>query len=265
VGFDMEPTNSCKAFADIVVKVPPSDSPEYPEYLADICQKLGVDVLLPIIDTDFVVLDPHRDLFGDALFMPEYCKNLTDKKKCTGIIAAAGCRPPNIHKKFTGEKLIWKPRYGAGARGVRVVDHEQELPEGGLLFTYIDGPEYTIDFIAVEGELIFCAQRLRMATRSGVSTVCQVMQIEEDALADLDKLVTHIGYHGIGCFQFMRDHSGQIYWTDLNPRPGGGTSMTVAAGLNLPAMFFAQFVNCEPPEPELIECTVARYFEDHLL
>ena len=266
IGLDMNPMNSCIPFVNLSVRVPRLDDPSYSSYLADLCSKLEIDLLLPILDPEFITFRTHKHLFASRIFLPEYSWRMTDKFECDNIIQHAACQAPTTRTGATGKKLIWKPRFGAASAGIKIIMSAEDIPtEEGLLQDYIDGQEHTVDFIAFGGELCAGAQRTRIMTRGGVSTIAKVSPLATDVRAQLERLIEYVHYEGPGCFQFIRDPGGTIYWTDLNPRVGGGTMLTVAAGLNIPAMFIDMLISNERPPPvEISECHVVRYFEEYV-
>jgi predicted ATP-grasp superfamily ATP-dependent carboligase len=177
---------------------------------------------------------------------------MTDKRLCADLLKKAGCPTPAIREAYDGKRLIWKPRIGAGGRGVRIVDSQADVPEGdGLLFDFVDGREYTVDFLAYKGALVCAAQRERLMTRGGVCTIATVDPLGEAVERGLTAIIDTVGYDGPGCFQFISNRDTGMWWTDLNPRVGGGTGMTVEA---------------EPMDvPPVMPCHVVRYFTEILV
>jgi len=84
-----------------------------------------------------------------------------DKIRCAQTLRAHGIHSPRClypgRPYSLPELAICKPRYGACHRGVRLVDPkritEQELHnESAMLQEYVDGPEFTIGVLEVEGQ-----------------------------------------------------------------------------------------------------------------
>jgi len=271
IGFDVLKENSATPFADVIVKVPLSTDPSYPTTLLNLCNAMSVDLLIPILDQEFITLQGLRKFMGDKLFLPTYAATLTNKESTYNLLQDIGCQTPEMYKeaerKWQGKKMIWRPTCGAGARGVKIISGPEDMPapEGGILTEFVDGPEYTVDFLASEGLVTHGAQRKRVTTRGGVSTIAEVDAIDDDVLIDLETICNHLRYEGPGCFQFIRGQRKDIYWTDLNPRVGGGTMMTVEAGLNLPAAFICSWFGYDMPSEDFYACKVIRYFQEVVL
>lgn len=81
--------------------------------------------------------------------------------------------------------------------------------------------------------------RERLEVKAGVSVKARVFDDPElSALAQ--KLGEELGLTGTFCFQVMRaPDAGGWAITDVNPRPGAGTRMTVAAGVDVLAAMMA--------------------------
>jgi hypothetical protein len=101
--------------------------------------------------------------------------------------------------------------------------------------------------------------------------VCTKARIFEDAdLATLaGSVATQLDLAGSFCIQVMKRHEDYTWQiTDINPRPGAGTRMTAAAGVDLTAAGMAEAFG-EDPQPFLkpLEHTthVVRTYEEWVL
>lgn len=134
-----------------------------------------------------------------------------------------------------------KPRNGFGSRRARTVQLEDltEINNDDVIMQEVcEPPEITVDsffdYTADEG-FVVCRERLEV--KAGICTKARIFfdsEIEEFA----KKIGHNIEQRGTICFQLMRA-KGQWVVTDLNVRPGAGTSMTVAAGYDVLAAQFA--------------------------
>jgi predicted ATP-grasp superfamily ATP-dependent carboligase len=118
-------------------------------------------------------------------------------------------------------------------------------------------PEVTIDAFA--GRDCFAAVcRERLEVRAGVATKARVFA--DAVLTDLAREVARAtGLTGAFCFQVMRDPAtGGWRVTDVNPRPGGATRMSVAAGVDIHSAMLAEAWG-EDPRPFLPVLTGDRW------
>jgi hypothetical protein len=170
--------------------------------------------------------------------------------------------------------VVLKPRRGFGSRGVQVFDDRQAF-EHALAGQWFDlaaqyrcePPEITLDaFRAADGRLRAVA-RERLAVLSGVAIKARVH--EDPELEQLAGTVAEaLELQGAFCLQVMRSaaHGG---WSiiDVNPRLGGGTAMSAAAGVDVMAAALAALWDEDPwvHLPALGgERFVTRQFEDHV-
>jgi carbamoylphosphate synthase large subunit len=153
----------------------------------------------------------------------------------------SGCETPAAD----GAPLFRKARFGHGSHGARAVrPGELDAPTGGgnepeaVIQEHCEGPEVSVDVFRDphgDGARVLCRERL--SVRDGVCVKCRLF---EDA--DLQDLCLHLasalGLGVLSCIQVMRLR-GQWVVTDVNPRPGAGTSMGVPTGNDFLAASFA--------------------------
>jgi hypothetical protein len=170
--------------------------------------------------------------------------------------------------------VVLKPRRGFGSRDVQVF-RDRDAFEHALAGKWFDlaaqyrcePPEVTLDaFRARDGRLRAVA-RERLAVLSGVAIRARVH--EDPELEQLTATVAEaLQLQGAFCLQVMRSaaHGG---WSiiDVNPRLGGGTAMSAAAGVDVMAAALAALFD-EDPWPHLRpldgERFVSRQFEAHV-
>ena len=86
-----------------------------------------------------------------------------------------------------------------------------------------------------DGDSVFAAHRklLQHPRRFGNAACMESEEVDSDLAAGLDRLLGHIGYHGIFEAEFV-ESEGRMLLIDLNPRPYNGTTLEVRRGYNLP-------------------------------
>jgi hypothetical protein len=131
-----------------------------------------------------------------------------------------------------------KPRRGFGSRGAsrQPVEVLRAMPQEALHSLMVQevcsGPEITVDsFYDAETGTHRAVMRERLSVRSGI---CLAARLFEDHTFSgwARRIGTALGQRGTICFQIMRASAGWAI-TDLNLRPGAGTAMSIAAGIDL--------------------------------
>lgn len=271
--------------ADSFEQVPPStDSSFVPEILLRLARH-RVDTYVPILDDEILVaatLVEQKLLDGVHVIAPsvraaEIC---FDKGKAAIWLTEQGLPTPQTELLRTmpwrSEGVVVKPRHGRGSIGVRTIETEGELDalrssaNGDILAqTRCRMPEVTIDaFRSRNGYGFRAVCRERLEVKAGVCTKARVF--EDAQLTAMSKRVAEgLELFGTFCMQVMRawdDHGWMI--TDINPRPGAGTRLTVAAGVDLLAAGFADLWGADPRPfiPSLsAEYFVVRQYAEYVL
>lgn len=166
---------------------------------------------------------------------------ITDKLRLFDFMADFGVRMPDTHiiknrSKFPRGKIVLKPRRGRGSSGVfiREVSGLMPLiegldPEAYLIQKHISGQEYTVDALYdLQGRVLNIVPRRRLKTDSGICVIGETVK-DEKLLESVLKISSLLQFRGGNCFQFIKDKSGDYYLTDINPRFGGGFSISLKA------------------------------------
>lgn len=243
-------------------QVPFASDAGYVPRLVEICELEKVDALYPIHDAEILAVVSGRDAFPSRVRLPaltpESVRNSNDKWLNFGICTQAGLPVPETflgsllqpHELARVRSLIRKPRSGVGSVGVRQVTQFEELKSDTDLTDKVvyqalcTGTEYTIDVLRQDDHLVAIA-RERLETKAGVSTKARVFfNPSIDALAR--RISDVFGLDGIFCFQVIGTiGQDDLKIIDINPRCGGGTALSVAAGLPLFEWHFANVLGLE--------------------
>lgn len=240
------------ADADDFVQVPGAEDDGFLTALRDGFAAHRIDTYVPIHDVEIIVAARARETgalgSGVACTAPprpaaELC---WDKLATARALDAAGVAVPETRPGSAAWEgpCVVKPRHGVASRGVRLVDGAQrtdlERSDVFVVQQPCAAPEVTIDaFRATRGDCFAAVCRERIEVRAGIATKARVF-----ADAELDDIARQVagatGLRGAFCFQVMRDaESSGWRVTDVNPRPGGATRMSVAAGVDIHAAMLA--------------------------
>lgn len=286
VAADINPRELVAAatLADEFVTCPPVADPSYGAWLQRTLVERAPLLYLPLLDDDIAAAaalaggDPADGVRVAAppLRFADIC---ADKLETHRWLAAHQLPTPDtwqpVDAEWTGERLLAKPRHGQGSAGVQVVSTEAELDAlreqpGVIVQRRCEGPEVTIDcFRAAAGEPFRAVCRERLEAKAGICTKARVY--EDCELAGLARAVAGgLELRGSSCIQVMRDPARGWVITDVNARPGGGTPMSTAAGVDVLGAALAELLEL-PFEldralaPLAKPCFVVRQYEEYVV
>src|SRR4051812_33699665 len=139
--------------------LPRGDDPRLTDRVLELCRAEAVDVLVPTVDTELLPLARARDRFAaegvrlvvaaeatlavclDKWALAERCRD-TVRVPATVVVDAA------FDPAAVPLPAIVKPRSGSGSRGIRLIEHREELEvlerDGTLLVQeHLPGPEHS--------------------------------------------------------------------------------------------------------------------------
>jgi carbamoylphosphate synthase large subunit len=266
VATDMAPRNlvAGSSLADDFVQVPAvSAKADFTDALLQLIAKEKITHYWPTFDGEIVLAAHLRDLGhldGVSLLAPptwaaELC---WDKLAAARRLHAAGFPAPKTSSlptaEWTATGVCIKPRRGVGSVGVEILDKREsfvrrqqaeDAPEY-IAQELLTAPELTLDcFRSLTGRVrAVCRERIEV--KSGVCTKARVFENQ-----DLSELAAAVGQElaltGGYCLQVMRDRdTGAWKLTDINPRPGAGTRLTTAVGVDIPAATLALAFGTDP-------------------
>jgi len=275
VAADINPPHlvSAAAVADAIHQVPLAASADFEARILELIEGERVTVWWPVLDEEIVIAAGLRErgALGDvAVIAPrrataQLCLDkLAVAQRLTALELPTPATWPLDEAPWEPAGIVVKPRSGFGSRGVRFAERPEELEairrtaEPGLVAQpRLQGEEFTIDALRTRGGATRAVVRERIETKAGVSTKARVF--EDAAITALaGRLADGLELVGPFCFQTI---AGAI--TDVNPRPGGGTRMTVAAGVDLHCAALADLWGETIDLPPLVrERFVVRHWEE---
>lgn len=247
-GTDSSNTAPASVFCDAFYTVPRINESAYIPELLRICEKEKIDILIPTIDTDLLILSENSrafDIVGTKVLVSDYeiVKKCRDKRKTGAIFGQAGLNNPasvdDIEQYHLGFPAFIKPLNGSSSIDAYRVDSEQELCDFAIrmpnyiIQPFIDGEEYTIDILCdFFGNPIYITPRKRIAVRSG-----EVLKTEIDLnpimIEEAKRLVSVMKPCGPITVQLIKEKITGVNWyIEINPRFGGGAPLSMKAGAN---------------------------------
>ena len=219
---------------------------------------LGVEQIVEYCSSNNInTIIPTRD--GELIYWASLKKILSEK----GInIMVAGADPveicldklfffkSDISKDFpiiptsdnideiTASQFVVKERFGAGAKsiGLRLtkeaaLEHARKL-ETPIFQPFIEGQEISVDlYIESGGKTKGVIARTRDVVVNGESQITSTI-VDKELERLCSNLAEKIGLRGHAIFQLIKDENQHYHFIECNPRFGGASTLSIAAGLD---------------------------------
>jgi carbamoyl-phosphate synthase large subunit len=279
LGIDIDRNSAALYFCDRSFLAPRRDSPEYLPFLEDLVRREGVGVIIPAADAEMLVLVKHRSRFEpDTLVLApaaDVVETCQDKLRFHEWLEAEGLPSIPTWAKYNEDipvPAIVKPRWGAGAMMVRVVADRGDLMElmraepSLLVQALIQGTEYTLDcFSDLDGQCLSVVPRVRIRVVAGESKVGRTVA-DRELVALGHEIADRLGLVGHSVLQCFRTPEGRLHVIEVNPRFGGGSNLSFAAGRPSPRYLVDLLEGRRPAiDPYRVGLTMLRYSQDHFV
>lgn len=248
IAVDMDPLAPALHEADASFILPPLSDPSYASALIDICRREPVALVVPLIDPDIAVLASLAEQVEAVGARPlvlsrESVAVTADKWLTHGFFEEVGVPVPRTWLPTSVPQAVdfpafVKPRFGsAGKRAFQVRSRSelnfflQYVPDP-VVQEFMPGPEITCDvFCDFDGNVLTVVCRQRIEVRSGEVAKGKTIHNPEiiDGCVKVAKGLEAVGPITVQCI--MRDH--RPFFTEVNPRFGGGVPLAIAAGVPL--------------------------------
>lgn len=244
-GADMAGTAPALVYCDYACKVVPMNNPGYIQNLLEICQSNNINLLIPTIDTDLLVLSENRERFEEIgtrvmISAPEKIRICRDKNETSHFFIECGLKAPlpvNNWKKYRGGYPAFiKPKDGSSSINAFKVDNKEELEVYAdhigdyIVQPFVSGHEYTIDiFCDWYGKPISIVPRERLQVRAGEVLKTRIF-MDRTMIEEMKALCATFKPCGPLTVQLIRDSVGIDWYIEINPRFGGGAPLSMMAG-----------------------------------
>lgn len=278
LGVDSDPKLApAGRFVDAIFQAPRVNEVGYLKALLQICRKEKVDLLVPLYEPEFLILDQQREQFkklGTTLLLSTAAtlKTCADKLEIYRFFNEFAINTPKtrqVMEKSISDQfpLFVKPRFGMGSVGAYKVTSHSELEFFAnrnpdlIVQDYIAGTEYTLDTLSdLNGKALAVVPRERLEVRSG--EVVKSRTVDRPDLIQQGKyIIETLGIIGPATLQCIDDGL-MVYWIEVNPRFGGGVPLAIRAGVDYPYLLY-RICNGEQLQPILgkyqVNLTMLRY------
>lgn len=254
IGTDCQPELAAAAyFADSHYRVPRVTAADYPQMLLEICRREGVNLLIPLYEPEFLILDVWREQFRQngvllLLSVKEVLETCGDKYRTAQFFEGEEFRSPRTWlaaqlPEMLDFPLFAKPRSGMGSAGVHKILNVDQLNHycaghpDGLIQEYLDGTEYTLDILAdLSGRVVAVVPRERLDVKGGEVAKSRTVK-RADLIDEGRRIVETLGAIGPVTVQCI-DTGKRVYWIEINPRFGGGVPLAIRAGVDYPGLLY---------------------------
>ncbi|CAN7712534.1 ATP-grasp domain-containing protein [Paenibacillus sp. LjRoot153] len=232
--------------------VPRVTDPNYMTRLKEICRNEKIDIIIPLIDTELMVLSENQKGFEEIgvkllVSSKELNEMAGDKIKTYQFFQERNISTPKvftedeINNKQYQFPLLIKPLDGSSSVGVTKINNEKELLffkdyiPNAMIQEFVSGTEYTVDvMLDFNGNIRTVVPRLRIETRAGEVSK-GVTKKDDDIIAAVQRVVNLLpGPVGCITLQCFKKNDGEITFIEINPRFGGGIPLSIEAGANFP-------------------------------
>ena len=275
-GADMAGTAPALAYCDYIRKVVAMKDPGYIQNLLDICVTDHIDLLIPTIDTDLLVLAENKEKFEEIgtqvmISAPDKIRICRDKNNTSQFFVDCGLHAPmpvNNWKDYkSGFPAFIKPKDGSSSINAFKVENEEELEVyAGQVVDYIvqpfvSGKEYTIDiFCDWNGNPISIVPRERLQVRAGEVLKTRI-ELDQTMIEESKALCVAFKPCGPMTVQLIRDNTGVDWYIEINPRFGGGAPLSMKAGARSAEAILKLMDGGEVEEQEIADGAIYSRFD----
>lgn len=253
IGVDSSSHSAVLNVCDKSYVIPRCDHPAYVPTLLEVCERHRVQLVLPLIDVDLLVLSEHREKFHEsgtlAMISPLPVVSICRDKETTsrffednGIPTVRNLSVEDVRRGDVPYPVFIKPLNGSGSQHAYKVHNLEELNfflryvPRPMLQEFAIGQEYTVDVLCdLDSRVINAVPRRRLEVRAGEiskGVTCKDWRIIR-ATVDLATKLGGVGPLTMQCFVNDDVETG-VRFTEINPRVGGGLPLSIAAGANYP-------------------------------
>jgi carbamoyl-phosphate synthase large subunit len=257
--------------------------PRFADDLLARCVDAKIDVLVPTVDFELLPIAHRRDEFeakGIRLILSPATtfERCLDKWNLVSVCREV-CPVPHtvvVDREFSlapdAPPMLIKPRRGAGARGVRLVQSTDDLAnvprdESYVAQEFLPGTEYSVDVLCdARGSVLAVVPRSRLKIDSGIAVAGRT--VRNDTLAGYAAAVaTRLGVTFVANVQFREDATGTPKLLDVNARFPGTMPLTVMAGIDMPSLALDLVLGKAVDAAALSyrEVALVRTWQDHLV
>jgi carbamoyl-phosphate synthase large subunit len=245
--------------------VPRIDSGRYVDALLEIVARKRIRLLVPLIDTELLVLAEAAERFTGAgclalVSSADVVRTCTDKLATFRCLHDAGIDTPmtwawkeRLEAPSHAFPYYMKPRFGSAGKGNYKITSMEELwtlgrrVEEPIVQEFVDGVEHTMDvYTGLDGIPRCAVPRRRLEVRTG--EVSKGLIVKDAEIMGVGLRVAGVlgGCRGVVTVQCMVTPDRRIRAIEVNPRFGGGVPLAIHAGADFPKWILMELTGRKP-------------------
>ncbi|MSO55876.1 MAG: ATP-grasp domain-containing protein [Acidobacteria bacterium] len=227
--------------------IPFASAPDFVEELRRLCRDLEVDLLVPGVDEELLLIAQTRQTIAREVMLPAttFVEAHLDKLTSQALLAAQGVPVPETEALADRRRVLFpcivKPRRGRGSRGVATVRSEEELrahvvlcrrpPDDFIVQELLQGQEYTVTMVADRTGMLRGVVPVKVKIKRGITLRAET---DRDDTVIAACVAIHAASPAAGCFnvQLVKTEAGDVKPFEVNPRISTTTCLAVAAGVD---------------------------------
>lgn len=224
------------------------DAPEFKEDILNLVRDNKISLIIPMMDPAVSKISTYVRQFREMNCWPavsrhDICLTFNDKQSAQTWFIEHNVQTPVYRFQKTHGKLIVKPRWGFGGRGIKIIEpSEFKLWDDGqvLIQPFIEHiTEFSIDaYVSQKGEILGCVTRKRMRVADG-EVINSITENKPALEAEARRIIAEAGFRGPVTLQAI-EQNGDIYFIDVNVRFGGGVILSIEAGADYPRLLIRE-------------------------
>jgi carbamoyl-phosphate synthase large subunit len=270
IASDISQENSGSLLADAYIQFPSINAASLWTQVIALIKQHNVQVVIPSLDDMLLGWDEHRRLLDELgitlILSPKATLDVClDKWLTYQFFCEIGV--PTPQSSLEAIYPLIKPRHGRGAKGIVYLSQTQRLDydmSEQLSQHYLSGVEYTIDVLCNQvGEPVYIIPRSRDKILNGKAVDAQV--VYDEVMIDWVKLIcTNLLFVGAINIQCFKEASGDIFFTEINPRLASGMALSFAASENWFGAMINNHIHTMPiiPTDVLWGLKMYRYYQE---
>jgi carbamoyl-phosphate synthase large subunit len=232
--------------------IPYATADNFIDELRLLCRTLAIDLLIPGVDEELLVISQFRNSIGCEVLLPptEFIQTHLDKYSSNLFLKRHGLPLPKTELIIAQHQVsfpcIAKPRSGRGSRGVAVIRSETELrahvllsraaADEFILQELLAGQEYTVMVLADKRGRLRAVVPVKVGLKRGV-TIRAETDHDEAVIAACVAIHAANPVPGVYNVQLMKSVDGVAKPFEINPRISTTTCLALAAGIDLISIF----------------------------
>jgi carbamoyl-phosphate synthase large subunit len=236
--------------ADDFIVFPKAKDPQLWNFTERIIKEKGINVVVPTLDETLISWAQKKQYYlekGVHILISDATTLQIFQDKWNTYNFFVDNQVPTPISSLEHDFDVVKPREGRGGQGVTLDSKPRTINmEGMISQEKLKGQEYTIDvFCDNLGKPIYIVPRVRLNVINGKSTGGKTVN-HPVIIEWVERICSRIKFFGPINLQCFELENGEIKFTEINPRLGGGTALGITATENWVNLMIENLIENKP-------------------